>query len=117
MPHFPENIEPCCVQPSIVIEAALAFFSQGIMRPRRASIPCYGLPMLASIALSRGKGGSSGGACVSDIMGWAPDLEGKRMKPPKPSCATGGGIKGSQSPVGPNLCALCSSLREADRHK
>lgn len=62
---------------------------------------------------------ATGETCLSDIMGcWAPDLEGKKMKPPKPRCAlVGGGVQSSQSPVGSDPCALCSSLREADGYK
>lgn len=38
--------------------------------------------------------------CLSDIMGcWAPDLEGKRMKPPKLKCALAG--------RGPRLSVAC----------
>lgn len=38
---------------------------------------------------------ASGETCLSDIMGcWAPDLEGKKIKAPKPRCAlVGGGSK------------------------
>lgn len=61
---------------------------------------------------------ATGETCLSDIMGcWAPDLEGKRMKPPSPNVPLGIGVQGSQLPVGSDPCALCSSLREADRYK
>lgn len=65
----------------------------GLLLTRSHEVPeCnHALPLLPSVTLSRGGGGSSwatGGTCVSNIMScWAPDLEGKRKKHHPPSLA------------------------------